>query len=215
MARLLTSLGIPCGHESIFTPHGIEYAKEIINGAKDPKLSVVSLEDNEKRWVNTSNIVAESSYLAAPFLSSELLSTNVIHIVRHPLDVMSSFIYNFDYFRFSSPPSWDEYQQFIYQNLECLTQGGIDQITRAALFYVEWNNMIEKNDKVIFRYKVESNVDVLANKLNVKKDKIYQNRFCNHKNKYAKLRWGQIPKSQIKNKLAEIADRYSYQVEIL
>ena len=32
MARLLTSVGVPCGHESIFTWQGIEKAKKILDG---------------------------------------------------------------------------------------------------------------------------------------------------------------------------------------
>lgn len=67
MAKLLTSAGLPCGHEEIF-----------------------SFTINKDRLINNEKI-GESSWLAAPFLASSYLdSTTIIHAVRHPLHTIQS-----------------------------------------------------------------------------------------------------------------------------
>lgn len=61
LARTLTELGLPCGHQSCFTVLGI---------FQPPGLE------------------ADSSWLAAPYLRS--LECPILHLVRHPLEVLNS-----------------------------------------------------------------------------------------------------------------------------
>ena len=95
-ANLLTSLGIPCGHEAIFTPKGPDY--EVLAGNKEPISSDVSKAENLS---NDKMLMADASYMAAPFLG--LFDAQVIHIVRNPKDVIRSFVVEFNYFSGSEP----------------------------------------------------------------------------------------------------------------
>ena len=55
MCRLLTSLNIMCGHESIFKTQGLKHAKKIIEGEIQPTTSYCSLVDlktNKKKREN-------------------------------------------------------------------------------------------------------------------------------------------------------------------
>lgn len=63
MAAFLSAIGIRCGHEAVYGPHGIHYRE---------------------------GLVADSSYMSVPFLNE--FSGKVIHIVRRPLDVVKSFV---------------------------------------------------------------------------------------------------------------------------
>jgi hypothetical protein len=67
-ATLLTALDLRCGHEKVFR------LPEIVRGEVD--------------WPD--DLPAESSWLAAPFLSSLPQDTLVLHQVRHPLAVIRS-----------------------------------------------------------------------------------------------------------------------------
>ena len=61
LARTLTELGLPCGHQSCFTVLGI---------------------------FQPPGLAADSSWLAAPYLRS--LDCPILHLVRHPLEVLNS-----------------------------------------------------------------------------------------------------------------------------
>jgi hypothetical protein len=61
LARALTDLGIPCGHENCFTVMGI---------------------------LHPPGLEAEASWLAAPYLLG--LACPILHLVRHPLEVLNS-----------------------------------------------------------------------------------------------------------------------------
>ena len=104
MARFLTSLGIPCGHESIFDWKGYKWAEkrlankeriELSNTSKSsyhpqavPGQRIVQLE----KWIDINELEAESSYMAAPFLGRDILKdVTIIHIVRNPIKVVNSF----------------------------------------------------------------------------------------------------------------------------
>ena len=78
MARLLTSLGIMCGHEAIFNYDGILKANLRLQGKLNIKTSHVSSHDiltdtPIESWHDPETAIAESSYLAAPFLKTKLL----------------------------------------------------------------------------------------------------------------------------------------------
>lgn len=149
MARWLTQLGIPCGHESIFDWRGLDLAKKRINGEEKPVLSFCSTSrktldgewDDIPRWLDdVESIQAESSYMAAPFLD-QLKGLKILHITRHPVKVINSFCNYIDYFK--SHVADNQYESFIYKYLPELTMELPTSYDRCALFYILWNRMIE------------------------------------------------------------------------
>jgi hypothetical protein len=119
MAKLLTSLGVPCGHETIFDFDGIERALERIAGSIPLKLSETSLRAKED-WVDVNTIVADASYMAAPYLDF-FPDATIIHVVRHPVKVINSFCNYIHYFQNTEPNPSDPH--YIY-NYECFGSSG-------------------------------------------------------------------------------------------
>ena len=69
---------------------------------------------------------------------------HVLHVVRHPMDVISSFVAGLDYFREWVPP--DPWHRFIYTHVPELRLD-YDPLERAALYYVRWNRMVEERSR--------------------------------------------------------------------
>ena len=145
LARLLTLLGIPCGHESVF-----DNANEHIKRLKSPKhlkLSYCSTHDVKKGhapidWVNVQTIEAESSYLMVPYLSV-LPKVPLIHVVRHPFKVINSFLFNLRYFNSKSKAiDKNDWQRRIYDFLPELDEIPT-ALERACYFYIKWNQTVE------------------------------------------------------------------------
>ncbi|NIQ15395.1 MAG: hypothetical protein GTO02_13665, partial [Candidatus Dadabacteria bacterium] len=141
MSKLLTSAGIDCGHEVIFTNEGLEAAKQNLFLNKET--------------------VAESSYMAAPYLNDPILSeATIIHLVRQPMKVINSFVVAYCYFlsgqasckknpyqwTYAYPPGADpefKFMRFIYSHIPDLCKK-MSPVERAALYYIKWNQLIEK-----------------------------------------------------------------------
>ena len=156
-AHLLTSMNIPCGHESIFTTKGLEEAKKRIKGESEITISKCMVERSDF-WVSPQNIVADSSYLSAPFLDDEILNiTKIIHLIRHPLDVIGSFILEGNYFKNYWPDYTVEFQNFIKKHLPIVYENDYSPFDRGALFYIEWNNLIKQklSDRDYLLHKIE------------------------------------------------------------
>ena len=201
MAKLLTSLGFPCTHEAMFTNESL-----IVGYNKRGPNSRVSVADG--RWLKEGDeIVAEASYMSAPYLSS--LKSKVIHVVRDPLRVIFSFLDGFNYFKYRSH-NGDRYQRFIYHYVPHLTND-IDPITRACLYYVEWNEMIERGQPDFF-HNVESDVSKLKEFLEVKTTKHFENRKSNSRCKKFTHTYDDIPESGIKDRFIDMAKRYGYTI---
>jgi hypothetical protein len=211
MANLLTSCGITCSHEGIFTNKGLNKAFSIIKGEEQIKNSKVSETENMSN--DLENFVADSSYMSAPFLS-HFQKSKIIHVVRNPFKVVSSFI-NFGYFLNASPTEQEEnpfhldYEQFIYNHIHELSEE-MNQIDRAFLYYVNWNEMIEKN-KIDLFYKIEEPENKVKNFLN-KIDGDYDNKKCNHKGETKKLNLNMIENKYIKQKVKKICQKYNYSI---
>jgi hypothetical protein len=209
MAKLLTSIGHPCGHESIFTPNGLEYALRKLRG-EPIQHSRVSMADG--RWlVDPNYITAESSYMSAPFLRhKELSATIIIHVVRHPLRVVFSFRDGFDYFA-QIDPQHDPYQRFIYHHLPELKEVG-DPLSRACLFYVLWNEMIEKNAPRRVFHHIEDGPETLLDIIltDDPEDEIYTNTKSNSRIKEFNHTLDEIPEGDIKNRFIQKWGEYGY-----
>lgn len=145
-AKLLTSLGIPCGHESIFDWRGIDGALKRLNHEEPKVLSEISQYNcNSPNWINPETIVAESSYMSAPFLKHEIFQeTMIVHVVRNPIAVVNSFCNYLDYFKDPENPK-EEWENFIYNQIPELKDKSLAIYDRACLYYIKWNQMIENN----------------------------------------------------------------------
>jgi hypothetical protein len=219
MARLLTSLGINCLHEGVFGNEGLEVAKSILNGEKELDTSYCSkhdlLKDDEpiEDWINLSNIQAESSYMSVPFLNDEILkNTKIIHIVRNPLNVISSHIEDVHFFT-NERIEYDPYAKFV---CDCVPEIWEieNEIERACFYYVYWNGLIEKSKKEnYFFHKVENNCNQnLLDFLNKKKPAdVFSNKSINSWKKRKKnIELKEIPEGTIKNSFIEIVEKYEY-----
>lgn len=215
MARFLTSLGIPCGHESIFDWKGYKWAekrlasKERIELSNTSKSSYdgINCKDIEK-WIDINELEAESSYMAAPFLGRDILKdVTIIHIVRNPIKVVNSFCNYIDYFK--SKESTNPYEKFIYRLLPEL-QEEMPQYDRACLFYVRWNQMIEKHN--VFFHKIENNPDTLFDFLGTSGN-YFNDTSINTQRKQCKYKFSsanQIETKEIRDEFVEMGSCYGY-----
>lgn len=211
-ANLLSSLGVPCGHESIFDFGGWENAYPILENQSSPCLSQCSEEVIKPDWVDVQSLVADSSYMAVPFLNYEKIKNlPIIHLVRHPLSVVSSFVKDFKYFDLD----WQKnrYQCFIYQNLPNLVNFKY-QIIRGFHYYVEWNKMIEKSyyNRNFIRCRIEEPEDIKKSLdfLNVKYDKLPLDKINSRKVRDKDFTWEEIHNLNIRNQVLNMAKRYGY-----
>lgn len=228
-ARFLTSIGIVCGHESFFDYRGYDFA-DIKLREKMPIhtsfVSQVELKDGHHcpvdYWFEAGShpdkIVAESSYMAAPFLHK--IDAKFIHVVRHPIKVINSFVNYLGYFQQRHPQSVSnvkDYESFIFYHCPDL-YADMSVPERAALYYIRWNQMIEKQlvDRVSIRHRIEDPVDRVFEFIGVDKPDSYFNQPVNSFERAGnKLRWEDIPEGDIKRELIEIAERYDYPTVVI
>jgi hypothetical protein len=192
-ARLLSSVGIPCGHEAIFTTGGIHTALRRLLGEEKLDMSFCSMNERnsdgtwtpvQTKWVDADQIVADSSYMAAPYVL-EFNNAQVIHLVRHPIRVVNSFCNYLGYFKSSQPSN--DYEKYIYNVFPELTQD-MTQYDRGAMYCVLWNDLIEqRSDKILHR--IEDGPDKILSKLGlqnttVKFDDPHVNSFCFPRKKF-------------------------------
>lgn len=221
MARLLTSLGIPCGHESIFNWDGIDGAVGRLVGSWPITQSVISQENSEKAdWLDLNDIQAESSYMSAPFLSHVILkTTQLVHIVRHPVQVIDSFINSLGYF--SQPEPQDRWESFIFMHLPELKSSSLTNIDRGALYYLSWNYLIESQllDRGFYFHRVEDDPPELLNFLGLKSTtSMFDNKSANtlkekKKNPEGKFTIDMITSEIIKRELINIGEKYGYSMD--
>lgn len=213
MARLLTSVGIPCGHEAIFDWRGYRWAERRLAGEEPIQCSHASTVRFENGtwfpmpdWVDPGEVVAESSYMAAPFLGEDLLrGVPVIHVVRNPVRVINSFCNYIGYFQRSAPSN--SYEQFIYRHLPEVgkLQTAYD---RAAAFYVGWNRMIERHSVHTFR--IEDAPQAVLSFLG-RTGECYDDRSINSYQKPgARFSLDQLEDDSLSKELVEMGERYGY-----
>ena len=210
MSRFLTSAGINCGHEVIFTNAGLETAKS--------NLQIYS------------GLEAEASYMAAPYLSNPILKdAKIIHVVREPMKVINSFVVAYCYFlsgqlncnrgagwTYEYPPGADpefKFMRFIYRHITELHNMRLTAVERAALYYIRWNEMIERGcaGRDFLFYPIESDVTNLAKFIGADHRKDLYDDVNTNKAEYKKrYTLGSIPKGEIRTALLEIGQRYGY-----
>lgn len=145
VAKALTSAGVNCTHEGVFSLNGVEHARETIqNWRANPSWG----------WE------AESSWMAAPFLDDPVLEgVTVVHLVRHPFDFIQSHI---------RMCNWDGryagFNQWTYAHVPGL-EDVADPVCRSARLYVQWNEMIESHANVFHR--IEDDARFLLDELGI------------------------------------------------
>jgi len=214
MARFLTSLGIPCGHESIFYSDGLDMAVQRLTGHMPIRLSNVSKADakNDLWLENLNNIEADSSYMAAPYLNQECLRESVvIHVVRHPVRVVNSFCNYINYFE--NPTPKDGYEANIYNHLPLLKEE-MPTYDRAALYYVMWNEMIEEAllNRGFFFHRIEDNKQELLEFLDCQPTNgVFNNTKVNtFKKPGASFQIDHISNKDLKKRFVDMGRRYGY-----
>lgn len=223
-ARLLTSIGIPCGHEVFFDHRGVEEAIERLSGNRLLELSLTSrmvVENDISALIpsyleDLNNLKADSSYMAAPFLDHPCLEpTTVIHVVRNPVSVINSFINSLDYFQSFVPASKTgrKYELFIWRHVPEMTQH-VSPCERAALYWMYWNNMIEtksKNKKYILVRAEEGPLPILK-WLNISPTKdVFDDRKINtYKRTKEIFSLNNMPEGPIKDRLVSEGRKYGY-----
>lgn len=204
MARVLTELGFPCGHETIFNERGIFLQ------SKDWDLSKISQETTGNWLEDKTKIVADSSYMAVPHMYN-FPNSKIIHVIRDPIKVIRSFFYGMNYFCSSKASNpWEEY---IYKYLPELKKD-MTQIERCCLYYVLWNEMIFKKDLLV---KLEDGEDSILKFFNSNKKLAVSsktNTFTLENGFRKELYVEHIPNGEIKQRLLEYAQRIGYNLEI-
>lgn len=214
MANLLSQLEIPCGHEAIFTNKGLEEAKKRLS---DPTIIRFSeCTKNLPKWTNEQNIVSDSSYMCAPFLDwDHLKDTKIIHIVRNPIEVISSFIKG-EYFNLKWPEITIPFQNFIKIHVPQVYENDLNNINRCALYYVEWNKMIEHKllNKNYMIYKIENSLEQIYEFVNkIPQKEINIDKKINSWKPTKKIQIKElIP--EIRKNIIDIFDKYDYNYKL-
>ena len=202
LASLLNSIGVSCGHERICTHIGCNDKNYGYNSLASGWAGLTPTKDP------SIPLLAESSYMSAPYLMDDFLKDSfIIHVIRKPLAVINSFVNGLHYFQNDTPSN--PYEEFISKHLSGLFK--IDHpLLRAAYFYIHWNKMIENAGKYrqYFRYRIEDDASVLLKTLGKSTDKYYNNKKCNSVISHNNLQMSDIPEGSIKNDLLEIMNKY-------
>jgi len=149
-ANLLSSVGIPCSHERIFGNQGINLS---------------SKKNSEVSGFHNDFILAESSYMAVPYLDNKILKDAlIIHVVRDPIKVILSFHNKLQYFRHQS----NAWEKFILYHLPEISNYS-NPLTRSICYVVRWNEWIEKqaSERRYIRIRLEYDVDKLLDYLQI------------------------------------------------
>lgn len=212
MANVLTSVGVPCGHEAVFGPMGWEWASQVLKGEREASNSGISREGTILS--EGMEIEGDSSYASAPFLGR--VESFVIHLVRNPMDVIASMTGSgFRNFAEAFPVDYEDmpehfiHESFLYKHVPELGDD-MPQLDRACLFYMRWNEMIESSGRVGLFHRIEDPIkpvtDIFGNS-----DEVYDDRTCNSFSDRSK-RWSLdgVSDPKLKRGMKEIMKRYGY-----
>jgi hypothetical protein len=215
MARVLTDLGIPCGHESVFN-----HDKEVVVMRRfyrfDPP--TISICSDNSGWLDLSKLEADSSYMAMPYLTHEDIDkVSVIHVVRNPLAVISSFVKDLNYFDGvkNNPFNKGHWEEWIYSQVPEINLGR-NPIERACIYYTKWNGRIEqaKENRPYFLQRAEDKFsDDFFSFLNIPKQPVtFVNKKINSMKKRTEdFKIVDIPDGSFKEEFVEIVKRYGYE----
>lgn len=153
-SRFLTQRGLSCSHEGFFNFDEPEIIWQRVLGEAEATESGISL----RRGAAPKERSADASYMAMPYLDDPRLSdTPVLHIVRHPLDVISSFVLDLGYFGGDKPDDYhDIWENWISKHWNSPNSNAA---TNAADYYVFWNRQISRKASNCHRIRIEDGID--------------------------------------------------------
>lgn len=210
MAKLLTSLGFECGHESIFTTDGLDEALQKIAGKKKITNSICAHKNGF--FINQENLCADSSYLSAPFLGhQEFKDVKIIHVVRNPIKVISSTLIDANFFSNDAQRPFVNFVETYLPELKNISNFK----EKAMYYYVNWNLMVQKNCTNVNYKKIvlENGVsEEFFSFIGVQQTHNYHQdnkTNCWH-NRKKDLEISDLPNGEIKNSFLKIMDAYGY-----
>lgn len=150
------------------------------------------------------NNFSESSWMAVPFLSHpSLADAKVMHLVRNPYDVISSFVslnfYEMDDLHLAYKKFLNRHAPEIYRLK--------NQLAAAAAHYVIWNRIIEQLRPNAIFHRVEDGGKLQLEKLGLCGPTYYKK--CNER-KHKDYTLNDIPNGVWKTRLIKMAKRYGY-----
>ena len=182
MARILTRAAIPSTHEGVYNPN----------------------------WEDWTIQRVESSWLAAPFLPA--FDGHVVHLVRHPLDVINSLT-GIGFFT-------DEQHGPYVGHARAHVDLPEDPVEAAMRFYVEWNRMIEPYADQFIRVEEASGEDfsTIAYAAGARHSPVdFQEALSvisknwNSRGR-AELTWDDLPAGDLKSELEQMGKEYGYDI---
>ena len=207
-ARLLNSCGVNCGHESIFNIGGLEEARFLWNNKNHINISDIS---KDEMWIKPSDIQkiqADSSYMAAPFLECDLLrNAKIIHLIRNPMLIVSSFVKDFHYFQSSSPSN--VYEEFIYQHVPDLKEE-MHPIKRTTLYVSLWNSMIEQSSRSVLCKVEDGGIDLLRKASIKPRESMYANSKANSRSTGNRLTLDEFYSAGAGDEIENLMKKYKY-----
>ena len=183
-SEILRSVNIKCGHESVFNVSGF-------------RRSLISEYD------------ADSSWMAAPFIDSlGDKGIDVIHLLREPISTIRSFMAYPDLF--GGPLMAGRYGREHCDELKRAKS----ELERCVIWYVAWNEKIEKCVPHTQRVKVEDGQESLLRVASIDERPEKEIGVMNHSGKTdgVKLSWDDIPR-KYKARLCSMSVRYGYGAE--
>jgi len=160
LSKVLSSVGVRCTHEGIFSPHKNPVGEIMPEGMADDEdiLYRVRTRMAHPEW----EWHAESSWLAAPYLDrAELQKLTVVHLVREPKKTIDSMCRQGG---LGHEKIGGRFYQFSVSNVpESLNIEPCG--ARMAYFYTRWNEMIESHADI--RWRVEDDVTGLLDLLGI------------------------------------------------
>ena len=186
-SRLLSGVGVKCGHEQVFSQNPL------------------TLRDSSK-WD------ADSSLFAAPFAGKlESKGIKVVHLVRHPVRCIESFL-RMGYFDGENWSSsligwWQKHCPFPFD------QDNEDSM--AVAYWIDWNEMIGETH---FRHRIEDDSGSLLDKLGIGwGGELFSDKKCNTRAEYEhpdrRLELGKVDEG-LQEELFRLAESYGYEVEL-
>lgn len=185
-AHLLKQAGLNCAHEMFFTPNG---------------------------FFRSLRYDGDSSWLAVPYLEkSQQKSQKVVHQVRNPLDVVSSY----QGIGFFDPKNKSPFANFVREHFEVTG----DPLLDSVRFWVEWNLRAERlSEKTYLFEDLLVDPGILFSCLGVGVDDSiiqqlkYNARTKVNSRKRVEVSLSDIPNSNEKDEMVALALRYGYELE--
>lgn len=192
IVRVLASAGVPSCHEGVFNLNGEGFARAAIEESKQPGMWEV-----------------DSSWLAAPYLGTELTEgLRVVHLVRHPCDVIRSFLR----MGFWMSPTYSGYRAFKIRYLPNLEEFE-SKVVRAGYYYVHWNRMVEPHAE--HRHRVEDDVRELLDYMGVDYEgkRLYPNTRYNSRILFPfEFKLDMLP-TGLRDEVVAMGERYGYDMK--